>query len=53
MMKKMFILVLRAVINRNGIRNVVEIPLNDEEQSKFAHSAKTLKDIMAEAEELK
>lgn len=42
-----------AVINRNGIRNVVEIPLNDEEQSKFAHSAKTLKDIMAEAEELK
>ncbi len=42
-----------AVINRNSIRNVVEIPLNDEEQSKFAHSAKTLKDIMAEAEELK
>lgn len=42
-----------AVINRNGIRNVVEIPLNDEERSKFAHSAKTLKDIMAEAEELK
>ncbi len=42
-----------AAVDRNGIRNVVEIPLNDEEQSKFAHSAKTLKDIMAEAEELK
>lgn len=42
-----------AVINRNGIRNVVETPLNDEEQQQFKHSAETLKNIMNEAEELK
>ena len=28
----MFYIGVPAVINRNGIRNVVEIPLNDEEQ---------------------
>ncbi len=46
----MFILVFQQSSIETVFRNVVEIPLNDEEQSKFAHSAKTLKDIMAEAE---
>lgn len=42
-----------AVINRGGIRNIVETPLNEEERTQFAHSAQTLKDIMSKADELK
>ncbi|MBO1199741.1 L-lactate dehydrogenase [Staphylococcus simiae] len=42
-----------AVINRGGIRNVVETPLNEEERTQFAHSVQTLKDIMSKADELK
>lgn len=36
-----------AIINRSGIREVVESPLNDEEQSLFSHSVQVLKDIQA------
>ncbi|QSS99692.1 L-lactate dehydrogenase [Pontibacillus sp. ALD_SL1] len=35
-----------AVINRNGIRNVVEVSLNAEETEQFSHSARVLKDIL-------
>lgn len=35
-----------AVVNRNGIRDIVELNLSDEERDKFAHSVKTLKDTM-------
>ncbi|GGD10153.1 L-lactate dehydrogenase [Pontibacillus salipaludis] len=35
-----------AVINRNGIRNVVEVSLNAEETEQFNHSARVLKDIL-------
>jgi L-lactate dehydrogenase len=35
-----------AVVNRNGIREVIELKLTEEEQEKFAHSATVLKDIM-------
>jgi L-lactate dehydrogenase len=35
-----------AVVNRNGIREVVELKLNDEEKEKFNHSASVLKDVM-------
>lgn len=35
-----------AVINRNGIRNVVEVSLNAEETEQFDHSARVLKDIL-------
>lgn len=38
-----------AIINRQGIRKVVEIPLNESEQNKMAHSANTLKQIGLEA----
>lgn len=38
-----------AVIGRNGIENIIEIPLNDSELQKMAHSAKTLKTITKEA----
>lgn len=34
-----------AVINRNGIREVIESPLSEEEQIKFDHSVNTMKDI--------
>ncbi|MED3842806.1 L-lactate dehydrogenase [Geobacillus stearothermophilus] len=36
-----------AVINRNGIREVIEIELNDEEKNRFHHSAATLKSVLA------
>ncbi|ULM98844.1 L-lactate dehydrogenase [Peribacillus frigoritolerans] len=43
-----------AIINRSGIREIVELELNDEEQQKFQHSAYVLKDILApHFEELK
>lgn len=38
-----------AIINRQGIRKVVEIPLNDSERSKMTHSAETLRKIGLEA----
>lgn len=33
-----------AVINRNGIRQIVESPLSEDEQEKFNHSVKVLKE---------
>ncbi|MFT8322441.1 MAG: L-lactate dehydrogenase, partial [Bacillus sp. (in: firmicutes)] len=36
-----------AVINRDGIREVVQIDLNKEEKEKFDHSVKVLKETMA------
>lgn len=35
-----------AVVNRNGIREIVELDLNKEEQEKFAHSVSVLKQTM-------
>jgi L-lactate dehydrogenase len=35
-----------AIVNRNGIREILELKLNKEEQEKFAHSAGVLKDVM-------
>lgn len=34
-----------ALINRSGIKEVIEIPLDEEEKSLFNHSVKVLKDI--------
>ncbi|MEH7109494.1 L-lactate dehydrogenase [Bacillus sp. JJ1764] len=36
-----------TVVNRDGIREVVELDLNDAENEKFAHSASVLKETMA------
>ncbi|WP_425593999.1 hypothetical protein [Metabacillus endolithicus] len=36
-----------SVINRTGIKKVVELSLNDQEQEKFTKSVQTLKDIQA------
>jgi len=36
-----------AIINREGIREIVELDLNKEEQEKFDHSVKVLKETMA------
>jgi L-lactate dehydrogenase len=36
-----------AVVNRNGIREIVELDLNPEEKEKFAHSVNVLKDTLA------
>lgn len=38
-----------AVIGRNGIRSIIEIPLNDAELQKMTHSAETLRNITKEA----
>jgi L-lactate dehydrogenase len=38
-----------AIINRNGIRKVIEMPLNEKEKEQFAHSANTLKSIIDKA----
>jgi L-lactate dehydrogenase len=35
-----------AIINRNGIKQIIEIELNDEEKLKFDHSVKVLREIM-------
>lgn len=35
-----------AVVNRTGIRNVVEVSLNEKEQQQFDHSVNVLKDIL-------
>ncbi|KGP91477.1 lactate dehydrogenase [Pontibacillus chungwhensis BH030062] len=42
-----------AVINRNGIRNVVEVSLNAEETEQFNYSARVLKDILEQNFEAK
>lgn len=34
-----------AIVNRNGIRQIVEIELNDKEKAQFKHSVKVLSDI--------
>lgn len=36
-----------AIINRNGIREVLEIDLNKKEKEQFAHSVKVLKETMS------
>lgn len=36
-----------ALINRSGIREIIEMPLNEEEKGLFDHSVKVLKDIQA------
>ncbi|PGS60964.1 L-lactate dehydrogenase [Bacillus cereus] len=36
-----------AVINRDGIREVIEVELNEEEELKFDHSIQTLKETIA------
>ncbi|MCC5802850.1 L-lactate dehydrogenase [Bacillus sp. V-88] len=38
-----------AIINRDGIRKVVELPLNEKEKAQFSHSAQTLKNVMKKA----
>lgn len=35
-----------AVVTRNGIKTIIEMNLDDEEQEKFSHSVNTLKDII-------
>ena len=37
-----------AVVNREGIREVIEVPLNKTEQQQFAHSVKVLKETMSQ-----
>ncbi|MGV0431702.1 L-lactate dehydrogenase [Corynebacterium sp. 20_84] len=39
-----------AVINRNGIQDIVELSLDERESEQFAHSAKVLRDVMTQAE---
>ncbi|WP_454193826.1 L-lactate dehydrogenase [Paenibacillus sp. Marseille-Q7038] len=36
-----------AIVNRGGVREVIEIDLNEEEKAKFNHSAKVLKELIA------
>lgn len=38
-----------AIINSNGIKNVLEIPLTDTEQERMDESAKTLRDVIDKA----
>lgn len=38
---------LPAVLNRNGIREIMELNLNEEEQRQFTNSANVLKEILA------
>ncbi len=38
-----------AIINRQGIRDIIEIPLNESEKNKMQLSAKTLRDIRDDA----
>ncbi|MNN50843.1 L-lactate dehydrogenase 1 [compost metagenome] len=35
-----------AIVNRGGIREVIEIELDEEETTQFAHSAKVLKEMI-------
>lgn len=41
-----------CVVNRDGVREVVELDINEEEKAKFAHSVKVLKETMAPIESL-
>ncbi|WP_017755783.1 L-lactate dehydrogenase [Calidifontibacillus oryziterrae] len=36
-----------AIVNQNGIREIIDLELNEEETEKFAHSVHVLKDTMA------
>ncbi|MGF2615152.1 L-lactate dehydrogenase [Rossellomorea vietnamensis] len=38
-----------AIINRDGIKKVIEMPLNEKEKEQFAHSATTLKSVIDRA----
>lgn len=38
-----------AIINREGVRKVVELPLNEKERQQFEHSSGTLKKVMETA----
>ena len=38
-----------AIVNRQGIQQVIEIPLNDAEKEKMNHSADTLRKITQDA----
>jgi L-lactate dehydrogenase len=38
-----------AIINREGVRKVVELPLNEKELQQFEHSSETLKKVMETA----
>ncbi|KSU62041.1 L-lactate dehydrogenase [[Bacillus] enclensis] len=38
-----------AIINREGVRKVVELPLNEKERQQFEHSSGTLKKVMENA----
>ena len=38
------------MLNRTGVRNVVELRLDADELEKFRHSAKTLRDVIDRAE---
>ena len=35
-----------AVVNRNGIREIVELDLSNDEREKFSHSVQTLKSTL-------
>lgn len=35
-----------TIVNRSGIREIIELPLNEEEQQKFAHSVQVLRQTM-------
>ncbi|KRN89251.1 L-lactate dehydrogenase [Ligilactobacillus ceti] len=37
-----------AVVNRHGIKTIIEVPLNETEQEKMTSSAKTLKEILTD-----
>ena len=39
-----------AVLNRNGVRNVVELRLDEDENTKFQHSAKVLREVIDSTE---
>lgn len=41
-----------AVINRNGIREIIEVALDEDEQKKFAHSVDVLKGFQAPIDEM-
>ncbi len=36
-----------TIVNRNGIREIIELPLNEEEKQKFTHSVQVLRQTMA------
>ncbi|MEI5906365.1 L-lactate dehydrogenase [Bacillus spongiae] len=38
-----------AILNREGIQKVIELPLEEEEMKKFKHSAKVLKNVISQS----